>query len=133
MRTPVFLTLAEVIAVHTDQIQRYGGQDGVRDFGLLESALAQPEATFGGAWLHRDRYDMAAAYAYHICQNHPFYDGNKRVGLVCALMFLRFNRVINISDPSQQLKGAMLQIASGKQSKQEFAALLRRFAKAWSR
>ena len=129
MRTPIFLTLAEVIAIHADQIRRYGGQGGVRDLALLESAIAQPEATYGGAWLHRDLYAMAAAYAYHICQNHPFYDGNKRVSLVCALMFLRFNRVVNIPDPSRQLKDAMLQIASSKQSKQEFAELLRRLAR----
>ena len=129
MRTPVFLTLAEVIAMHADQIQRYGGQEGVRDFGLLESAIAQPEATYGGAWLHHDLHEMAAAYAFHLCQNHPFYDGNKRAALVCALMFLRFNRVASMPDPRQQLKDAMLNIASGRMSKQEFAALLRRLAR----
>ncbi len=81
MPEPCFLTLAEVIEIHVDQIKRYGGRQGIRDFGLLESALAQPEASFGGEWLHRDVYEMAAAYAYHICQNHPFIDGNKRTAL----------------------------------------------------
>jgi len=128
VRTPVFLTLAEVIAIHADQIQRYGGQGGVRDLGLLESAVAQPEATYGGSWLHGDLFEMAAAYAFHLCQNHPFYDGNKRVALVCALMFLRFNRIAQIPDSHRQLKDAMLRIASGQMSKQDFAGLLRRLA-----
>ena len=132
MRTPVFLTLAEVIAIHADQIQQYGGQGGVRDLGLLESAIAQPEASYGGAWLHHDLYAMAAAYAFHVCQNHPFYDGNKRVALVCALMFLRFNGVTTIPDPRRQLKDAMLRIASGQMTKQEFAELLRRLSKSRS-
>ena len=82
MAEPLFLVLAEVIEVHADQVKRYGGHDGVRDFGLLESALAQPEASFTGEWLHRGLYDMAAAYAYHLCQNHPFIDGKKRTALV---------------------------------------------------
>ena len=75
MTVPLFLTLAEVIEIHTDQIQRYGGQAGLRDLALLESAIAQPEASFAEEWLHADRYEMAAAYAYHLCQNHPFIDG----------------------------------------------------------
>ena len=124
MREPLFLTLAEVIEIHTDQITRYGGQDGVRDFGLLESALAQPEASFAGEWLHHDLYVMAAAYAYHVCQNHPFIDGNKRTALVCALVFLEWNG-INIRDSKGLLKGAMLDVASGWMSKADLAQLLR--------
>jgi glutathione S-transferase len=70
----LFLTLAEAIEIHSDQIHRYGGQAGLRDLALLESVLAQPEASFAGKWLHGDQYEMAAAYAYHLCQNHPFVD-----------------------------------------------------------
>lgn len=124
MYEPLFLTLAEVIEVHSDQIQRYGGQGGVRDFGLLESALAQPEASFGGEWLHKGLHDMAAAYAYHLCQNHPFIDGNKRTALACALIFLELNGV-SLADPKGLLKDAMLRVASGKTGKGEFASLLR--------
>ena len=124
MAEPLFLTLAEVIAIHADQITRYGGQGGVRDFGLLESALAQPEASFAGEWLHHDRYEMAAAYAYHLCQNHPFLDGNKRTALACALVFLALNG-LGLRDPKGVLKGAMLSIASGHMLKPQFAALLR--------
>ena len=124
MREPLFLSLAEVIAIHTDQIKRYGGQDGVRDLGLLESALAQPEASFAGEWLHKSLYDMASAYAYHLCQNHPFLDGNKRVALACALVFLELNG-LSIRDPKGLLKDAMLNIASSKTDKTKFTQLLR--------
>ena len=123
MRDPVFLTLAEVIEVHADQIRRYGGQGGVRDFGLLESALAQPEASFDGEWLHRTLVEMAAAYAYHLCQNHPFLDGNKRTALACALVFLELHGV-RLRDPKGRLKQAMLEMASGQMEKLAFAALL---------
>jgi death-on-curing protein len=121
---PQFLTLAEVVDVHSDQLRRYGGQAGVRDVGLLQSALAQPEASFAGEWLHRDVYEMAAAYAYHLCQNHPFIDANKRTALACALVFLELNGV-SLTDPAGDLKGAMLKVASGRMSKPELAALFR--------
>jgi len=121
----LFLTLAEVVEIHADQIHRYGGQAGVRDLGLLESALAQPEASFSGEWLHADRYEMAAAYSYHLCQNHSFIDGNKRTALAAALVFLELNGV-SILDPRGRLNTAMFRIASGKMSKADFAKLLRK-------
>jgi death on curing protein len=120
-----FLTLAEVIEIHTDQIHRYGGQDGLRDLPLLESALAQPEASFAGEWLHADHYEMAAAYAFHLCQNHPFIDGNKRTALATSLVFLELNG-ITILDPRGRLENAMIRIASSKMNKQDFAKLLRK-------
>ena len=98
MPEPAFLNLADVLRIHADQIQRYGGRNGVRDFGLLESALAMPRASFGGEWLHRDTYEMAAAYGFHLCRNHPFIEGNKRTGLASALVFLELN-VIYVQDP----------------------------------
>ena len=125
MQAPFFLTLAEVIEAHTDQVTRYGGQARVRDFGLLESALALPEASFSVAWLHQDVYEMAAAYAYHLCQNHSFFDGNKRTALACALVFLELNG-LRLSDPNGLLSEAMLGIASGRMRKPIFAQLLRR-------
>ena len=74
---PVLLTLDEVLEIHRDQLARYGGSQGIRDLGLLQSALAQPPATFGGQFLHADLFETAAAYLLHIVQNHPFVDGNK--------------------------------------------------------
>jgi death-on-curing protein len=125
----LFLTLAEMVEIHADQIHRYGGQGGVRDLGLLESALAQPEASFAGAWLHKDHYEMAAAYAYHLCQNHPFIDGNKRAALAAGLVFLELNGV-SILDPRGRLKNAMFRIASGKMNKADFVKLLRKLPRA---
>lgn len=124
-KNPVFLTLAEVIEIHTNQIELYGGLEGVRDIGLLQSALAQPESSFGGVWLHGDLLEMAAAYAFHISENHPFFDGNKRTALVSALVFLELNR-ISLFDPKQELLAAMLKIADGKLGKKEFAAILKK-------
>lgn len=121
---PAFLTLAEVLEIHSNQIELYGGTHGVRDLHLLQSALAQPEASFGGAWLHEDIFEMAAAYAFHICQNHPFLDGNKRTALATALLFLDINGVI-LLDPRQKLLDAMYGISESRLSKKEFVGILR--------
>lgn len=119
-----FLTLAEVLYFHQYQIKRFGGEEGLRDEGLLESALAQPRAGFGGHWLHGTLYDMAAAYAFHICKNHPFLDGNKRTSMAAALVFLDTNG-ISLQDPEDRLPEAIENIAMGKMSKAQFADLLR--------
>jgi death-on-curing protein len=121
----LFLTLAEVIEIQRDQITRYGGQTGFRDLDLLLSALAVPEATFGGEFLHKDLFEMAAAYAFHICKNHPFYDGNKRTALVCALVFLELNGR-TIEDPGDVLYNAVMKLAEGKLYKHELADIFRR-------
>ena len=87
----VFLGFDEVLIVHRDQIARYGGSAGVRDEGLLKSAIGTVEATFGGEWLHEFPHGMAAAYLFHIAANHPFVDGNKRAAFASALAFLDAN------------------------------------------
>ncbi|HDZ62313.1 MAG TPA: type II toxin-antitoxin system death-on-curing family toxin [Nitrospirae bacterium] len=122
-----FLTLAEVIEIHADQITRYGGSDGVRDINLLSSAVAMPFASFSGSFLHADIFEMAAAYAFHICRNHPFVDGNKRTALASALVFLELNG-ISILDPAGKLYHAMISIASGKLDKSELAKIFRKLA-----
>jgi len=86
-----FLTLSEVLLILEDQIRNYGGAYGVRDLNLLSSAVYMPESSFGGNYLHETIPAMAAAYCYHLCQNHPFIDGNKRVALACSLVFLDLN------------------------------------------
>jgi death-on-curing protein len=83
---PIFLSLDDVLESHAEQIATYGGSDGIRDLNLLQSALAQPMATFDGSHLHADLFEMASAYLFHIELNHPFVDGNKRVGLEAALV-----------------------------------------------
>ncbi len=86
-----------------------------------------PKASFGGEWLHTDIYEMAAVYAFHISQNHPFNDGNKRTGLVCALLFLRLNGV-PIEDPERILYRAMMDIATGTLDKLGLAEIFRSLA-----
>ena len=91
LQTPNFLTLPEVLALHEDQISCFGGTSGVRDVGLLESALAQPQASFDGEFLHPTIYEQAAAYLYHLAMNHPFLDGNKRTAFAAMDAFLWLN------------------------------------------
>jgi len=90
---PVFLTFDEVLEIHRDQIARYGGAQGIRDLGLLQSALAQPAAMFGSQYLHADLFEMAAAYQFHMLQVHPSVVENKRVGTVAAFVFLELNNL----------------------------------------
>jgi len=124
MKKITFLTLAEVVEIHADQIQRYGGSEGIRDMSLLSSAVAMPYASFSGRFFHSDLYEMAAAYAFHISQNHPLVDGNKRTALAAALVFLEMNGV-SIVDPERKLYDAMVSLASGSLSKIGFAEVLR--------
>ena len=86
--TPEFLTLEDILEIHALQLERYGGGDGIRERGLLESATAQPMATFDGEFVHNGLFEMAAAYLFHIVSNPPFIDANKRTGLLSALVFL---------------------------------------------
>jgi len=88
---PVFLSLDEILEIHAEQVERYGGSSGLRDAAGLESAVATPQATFGGEFLHASIPAMAAAYLFHICQNHPFIDGNKRTAANAAITFLLMN------------------------------------------
>jgi death-on-curing protein len=99
---PVFLDVEDVLLIHEEQLPRYGGSAGVRDRALLESAVTMPRATAGGEFAHGDLFAMAAAYAFHIAQNQPFVDGNKRTGLLAALVFLDLNGVA-IADPEGRL------------------------------
>ena len=117
-----FLTMAEVLMIYADQMRRYGGDYGIRDPGLLSSALAMPESTFNGQYLHTSICEMAAAYAYHICQNHPFVDGNKRAALATALVFLSINK-IEIEDPEERLYDGMMLVATGEWKKQQLCSL----------
>ncbi len=119
-----FLTLAEIIEIHKNQIELYGGKPGIRDYGLLTSAISIPESTFDGQYLYKDLFEMAAAYIYHISENHPFIDGNKRVALVAGLVFLDFNN-IEIDDAGQKLYAMMMNVASGKSNKEIIANVLR--------
>ncbi len=124
---PDFLDVDDVLLIHEEQLARYGGGAGIRDAGLLDSALGTPRATFGGGFVHEDLFAMAAAYAFHIAQNQPFLDGNKRTGLLAALVFLDLNGVL-VPDPEGRLFAAMIAIAERRVDKDGFAVLLRELA-----
>ena len=116
---PVFLELSFVLELHSKNISRTGGSDGLRGKdgeGLLASALAQPEAGFGGEYLHPTLWSQAAAYVFHIAQNQPFLDGNKRTALSAAALFLRLNG-FRLRDDGVRLHRMLLEIAQRKLDK----------------
>lgn len=121
---PCFLTLTEVLDLHAEQIALYGGESGIRDPALLESALAMPQAGIDGDYLHEDLFSMAAAYLFHLVMNHPFVDGNKRVGLAAAYVFLGLNGFVLDCDPGT-VADMVLAVASGEKGKEEIAAFFR--------
>lgn len=108
----IFLTMEQVIDFHTEIINELGGAHGIREIGLLISAVEMPKAAMFGEFLHVSIYDKAAAYLYHIVCNHPFVDGNKRSGLVAALTFLEVNGVILEYDENE-LEELIVNVASG--------------------
>jgi death-on-curing protein len=122
---PRFLTMGEVLLILQDQIRRYGGAYGVRDMELLSSALAMLSVSFEGKYLHKDLYEQAAAYVFHICQNHPFVDGNKRTALATALVFLALNG-IGLEDPKEELYKLMMDVSGKGKGKNDIAATFKR-------
>ena len=106
------LTVEIVREIHTAAIERFGGSDGVRESALLESAVAAPQASFGGKSPYRDLAEVAAAYLYYLCRNHPFIDGNKRAALGACIVFLRLNGVEPRAD-GPEWEELVLNIAAG--------------------
>jgi len=124
METPIFLGIDEVIALHDLQLDHFGGLEGLRDRGLLESAVAMPQAGFGEHFVHADIYDMAAAYVFHLVKNHPFIDGNKRVGFHAAYVFLRMNG-IELDLPQADAYDLVIATAEGRADKAVIATAFR--------
>ncbi|MEL7087371.1 MAG: type II toxin-antitoxin system death-on-curing family toxin, partial [Planctomycetota bacterium] len=113
-----FLNVQDVLLIHADTIRYEGGLDGLRDGGLLESAVAMPRQRFDGSYLHRDLPAMASAYLYHLCMNHVFLDGNKRVASFSCILFLRANGIEKLPDPDA-LTHVTLRVASGQMIKSD--------------
>jgi death-on-curing protein len=124
----IFLGLTEVLEIRRDQVERYGGASGIRDMELLQTALGMPAATYGGEFLHTDVYEMAAAYLLHLVKNHPFLNGNKRIGAAAALVFLLLNGY-DFDAPEDELAETVLAVARDEIDKAELAVFIRR----WSR
>jgi len=133
---PQFLSVSDVIRLHDLGIERYGGSAGLRDEGILISAVAMPAQSFGGEYLHPTLAAMAGAYLFHLCLNHPFVDGNKRTALLACEAFLRLNgRELTLSN--QEAEEITLRVASGELRKDELTRLLEESLKdlpeGWSR
>ena len=121
-----FLEIEEVIALHDQQIKLFGGSMGIRDRGLLESAVQMPAQGFGDQFLHEFPFEMAAAYLFHLAKNHAFVDGNKRTAFFCTEVFLGLNG-FEISAEESALEDLVLRTATGELSKKEIAELLAKF------
>ena len=129
MKEPFFLSLDEIIEIHNDQILRYGGHNGIRDLELLKSSISMPAAGYIEEYFHTDVYEMAAAYLYHLILNHPFIDGNKRTGVVSALVFLFLNGIELFAD-EDKLGNMVISVAEGKIGKSEVALFFRKNSRA---
>lgn len=124
MKRPTFLSTEDVLCIHADTIETEGGIGNVMDFGLFESAVMMPQQQFSGQYLHEDLPAMAAAYLYHITQNHPFHDGNKRTGAMSAFVFLDVNGV-KLTAGEKRMKQTVLNVAAGRTSKSELITWMR--------
>jgi len=119
---PDWITPETALAIHQEQIAEHGGGEGVRDRGLLESALARPR----NAWAYgiADPCALAASLGYGIARNHPFVDGNKRTAFVCVETFLLLNGVMLMASDAESVV-AMLDLAASEMAEDDFAAWLR--------
>lgn len=123
MKDYTFLDFDRIVQLNRLAVKTFGGSDGVRDRGLIESAIYQPQASFGEQYLHETIYQMAAAYYYHISESQGFSDGNKRTGFLALFAFLKLNGC-DLTIPDDYLWPILLEVASGKKSKGELADFL---------
>ena len=121
----VHLTPDLVLEIHAEALAQFGGSDGVREVALLESAIAAPQASFGGQSPYADEIEIAAAYLFYLCRNHPFIDGNKRAALGAALVFLRLNGIQTPPD-SEEWEILTLDVAASRIDRDETTARLRK-------
>ena len=118
------LTVANVLEIHAEAISQFGGSAGIREMALLESAVAAPQASFGGEPVYTDLIEVAAAYHFFLCRNHPFVDGNKRAALGACIVFLRLNGIEPQSD-SQSWEDLTLDVAASKLDRDQTTQRLR--------
>lgn len=126
MNEPIFLTLDEVHRIHDRSLAEYGGSDGTRDPGLVESALASAKNAF--YYANGDLFDVAAGYAFHLAESQAFVDGNKRTAVTSALIFLALNGVY-VKPPTWELYSAMIDVAEKKKGKADLAKIFRQRVK----
>lgn len=122
------LTVEIVQEIHSEAIARFGGSEGLRDFTLLESAVAAPQASFGGKSPYIDLIEVAAAYLFYLCRNHPFIDGNKRAALGACIVFLRLNRIDPAAD-GPEWEELTLGVAAGELDREHATKRLRKLVR----
>ncbi|MBI9017350.1 MAG: type II toxin-antitoxin system death-on-curing family toxin [Phycisphaerae bacterium] len=120
-----FLEIEDILQIHQRLTQAHGGGITIRDTNLLLSAIAIPQTSFDGKYVHSDIFQMAAAYMFHLVQNHPFVDGNKRVGAAAAIIFLKLND-IEFKIDNNTLVQFTLAVAKGEKDKQAIAEFFKR-------
>lgn len=125
--SPLFLELDQITHMHQSLIETYGGSDGIRDMGLLQSALSTPKAMYAEQFLHESLFEMAAAYLFHIVKNHPFVDGNKRTASASAIVFLALND-ITIENDETGLVDIILSTIANESGKPEIAEFFQKLA-----
>ena len=124
------LTIEAVKAIHREVLAAHGGAPGIRDATLLESAVAAPQATMMGQPLISDPVEIATAYLFYICRNHPFLDGNKRTALAACLVFLETNELLPIAKlPVAEWEKLMLDVAGSKIDRATTTQRLRKLLK----
>ena len=121
-----FVDKETILYFHTDQIKKYGGSYGVRDDNLLESAIGQPQATLKSEYLHKNIYEMASAYGYHLCNNHPFIDGNKRISLITMYIFLYVNGY-ELKMDEKEIYLLIMGVANNSISKEELTDYIKKY------
>lgn len=119
-----FFTVEQIIELHDAFLEDHGGLPGIRDKGLLISAVEMPRASMFGEYLHKTIYDKAAAYLFHIVQNHPFNDGNKRTGALTTILFLEENGV-KIAFSDKGYEEFVVSVAQGQKNKERIAYFLK--------
>lgn len=125
---PVFLSISEILAIHYYQIVHHGGTDGLRSLDLLNSAVGMPASTFDGQYLHPSIPEMAASYLFHIVENHPFLDGNKRVGSHVAVTFLDLNGY-SFNASNDEYSDLVLQVAKGEKTLSDVSLFFHRHSR----
>ena len=125
----IYLTVGHVREIHAAALSEQGGSDGLRDLALLESAVAAPQATAFGEPLLKDPIEIAGAYLYYICRNHPFVDGNKRAAFGACLVFLRMNHFEPAPD-SSEWESPVLGVAASKLDRDQMTVRLRKLVHA---
>ena len=123
MKDYTFLDFNRIVQLNKLAVKTFGGSDGIRDKGLIESAINQPQASFGGQYLHENLYLMAAAYFFHISESQGFSDGNKRTGFLALFAFLKLNGC-DLTIPDDYLWPVLLEVASGLRGKSQLAEFL---------